>query len=146
MAGEDEDFDVEEWNRRLDATPTDLPERPRLRTRHLDPPGRYDDRHPAHYRPGDDSDEPADRPAPDPLAGDPFADPLEGTEVVAEEGFPPFEHGQWTVEGEIERFGAFGRGAARTRGWRRGMAITLLALIVMPLLLEAVQLLSRLFS
>lgn len=139
MAAEDEDFDVEEWNRRLDATPSDPPDRPRLRTRHLDLPGRYDERHPARYRPADETAVP---PIVEPLT-DPFADPLEGTEVVAEEGFPPFEHGQWTVEGEIERFGAFGRGAARSRGWKRAVAISLLALLVLPLLLEAVQLVSR---
>jgi hypothetical protein len=41
-------------------------------------------------------------------------------------GFPAFEHNQWTVEGEIERFGSFGSAVAKARGWRRvvGVAIT----------------------
>ena len=125
MAGEDEDFDVEEWNRRLDATPVDPPERPRLRTRHLDRPvaTTIATRRTTDRAGGRSAGDPAVRPDADPLGGDPFADPLEGTEVVAEEGFPPFEHGQWTVEGEIERFGAFGRGAGPGPGLeaRRGL-------------------------
>ena len=144
MAGEHEDFDVEEWNRRLDATPTEPLDRPRLRARHLE---RYDDRHPAHFDAGDGTATPTDGSADaDPFADDPFADPMEGAEVIAEEGFPDFEHNQWTIEGEIERFGAFGRGMGRAQGWKRGMAIVLLALLVLPLVLEAVQIVARLLS
>lgn len=128
MAREDEDFDVEAWNRRLLDTPSGPADPPRARTRRLD---RVDD--------------------PDlPLLGEPdddlFGDPLGGTEAVAEEGFPAFVHNQWTVEGEIERFGAFGRGATSSRGWRRGVALALLVLLVLPLLLEAAQLASRMLS
>jgi len=54
-------------------------------------------------------------------------------EAVAEVGFPEFAHNQWTVEGEIERLGAFGRGGATARGWRRWVAIGLVVAIVGPL-------------
>lgn len=134
MAGEDEDFDVEAWNRRLLETPSGPAVPPRVSTRRLD---RLDP-----VEPVDDPDAP--------LVGEPdddlFGDPLAGTEAVTEEGFPAFEHGQWTVEGEIERFGAFGRGAMSSRGWRRGVAVGLLVLLVLPLLLEAVQLATRMLS
>lgn len=53
-------------------------------------------------------------------------------EAVA--GFPVFEHSQWTIEGEIERFGAFGRGGAAATGWKRILALLLVALMVGPLL------------
>ena len=118
--GDDDDFDVEDWNRRFLESPTEAPDRPRLRTRDLEP---VDD-----------------------LFDDPFDDASTGTEVVAEEGFPSFEHNQWTVEGEIERFGAFGRGVSSSRGWRRGVGFVLLALLVAPLVLQAAQIVSRLFS
>jgi hypothetical protein len=75
-----------------------------------------------------------------------FGDPLMGTEAVVEEGFPAFEHNQWTVEGEIERFGAFGRGVSSARGWKRGVALGLLLLLLLPLLLEAAQIVARLVS
>jgi len=132
VAGEDEDFDVEAWNRRLADTPSGPVGPPNVRTRRLDPA-------------------PSPLPDPDtPLRGVPdddlFGDPLTGTEASTEEGFPAFVHNQWTVEGEIERFGAFGRGATSSRGWRRGMAFALLVLLVLPLLIEAVQLASRMLS
>jgi hypothetical protein len=66
-----------------------------------------------------------------------------GAEVVAEEGFPSFAHSQWTVEGEIERFGAFGRGAARAQGWRRVVALVLVALLVLPVVVGLVEVLLR---
>jgi hypothetical protein len=56
-------------------------------------------------------------------------------ETIAETGFPEFAHNQWTVEGEIERLGAFGRGGAAARGWRRWVAIVLVVAIVGPLLI-----------
>jgi hypothetical protein len=135
VAAEDEDFDVEGWNRRLADTPSGPIGPPRVRTRHIDRP-----RHPSEL--------PLDDEATD---LDPFAWELEQAEAEVEaqvgvEGFPAFEHNQWTVEGEIERFGAFGRGAARARGWRRGVAMLLLALILLPLLLEAVQLAGRILQ
>lgn len=135
MAAEDEDFDVESWNRRLADTPSGPIGPPRVRTRHLDRP-----RHPSELPLDDDGAE-----------LDAFGWELEPAEPATEaqvgvDGFPAFEHNQWTVEGEIERFGAFGRGAARARGWRRGVAMLLLALILLPLLLEAVQLVSRVLS
>lgn len=42
--------------------------------------------------------------------------------MLHEPGFPPFRHNQWTVEGEIERFDAFGRGAFRAVDARRVVA------------------------
>jgi hypothetical protein len=58
-------------------------------------------------------------------------------EAIAETGFPEFAHNQWTVEGEIERLGAFGRGGAAARGWRRWVAIVLVVAIVGPLVVGA---------
>ena len=57
----------------------------------------------------------------------------EAHEVQA--GFPAFEHNQWTVEGEIERFGAFGRAGASARGWRRYVAVTVAIAMVLPIVL-----------
>lgn len=58
----------------------------------------------------------------------------EASQARAEHGFPDFENSQWTVEGEIERFGAFAAGVSRSAGWRRGlaraMALLLLALLI----------------
>ncbi len=48
-------------------------------------------------------------------------------------GFPEFEHNQWTVEGEIERFGAFGAGARRAGGWRRVVATIMALSLVVPI-------------
>ena len=59
------------------------------------------------------------------------------------QGFPLFEHNQWTVEGEIERFGAFGSGVARARGWRRAIGLFLVALIVLPIVLGGINVLTR---
>ena len=59
----------------------------------------------------------------------------EELESHAEAGFPRFEHNQWTVEGEIERFGAFGRAGARAYGWRRAVAVFMALLLVVPLLI-----------
>ena len=123
MAGEDEDFDVEAWNRRFDESPSGPTGPPRVRTRGAQPT------------------------EPDAPGGALFGDPLEGTEAVVEDGgFPAFEHNQWTVEGEIERFGALGRGVSGSRGWKRGMAVGLLTLLLLPFLIQLVQIVARLFS
>ena len=53
-------------------------------------------------------------------------------------GFPAFEHNPWTVEGEIERLGAFGRSGASARGWRRYVAVTVAIAMVLPLVLGMV--------
>ena len=50
-------------------------------------------------------------------------------------GFPGFEYNQWTVEGEIERFGAFGRGAASATGWKRVVALIMVVVILAPIAL-----------
>jgi hypothetical protein len=108
--GERDDFDVELWERRLrepSVRPVDLA-RPEL--------VEFDVAEPDFTR-------------------DPFeeAATAETTAEVVESGFPTFEHNQWTVEGEIERFGAFGRGASRATGWKRTVALVLVALLVGPI-------------
>lgn len=106
MAAEDEDFDVEGWNRRLADTPSGPIGPPRVRTRHLDRP-----RHPSELPPDDELE--------------PFA---------------------WEPDDRDAETEAFGRGAAHSRGWRRGVALMLLGLLLLPLLIEAVQLASRILS
>jgi hypothetical protein len=108
--GERDDFDVELWERRLRepaVRPVDLA-RPEL--------VEFDVAEPDFTR-------------------DPFeeAAAAEAMAEVVESGFPTFEHNQWTVEGEIERFGAFGRGASRATGWKRTVALVLIALLVGPI-------------
>lgn len=56
----------------------------------------------------------------------------------AEVGVPSFDHGQYTIEGEIERLGAFASGARRARGPKRIVAIVLVLLFVLPIVLGAV--------
>ncbi len=131
MAGEDEDFDVEAWNERFHASPSGPAGPPRVRTRRLHP-----SEPPASGEASDDER----------FDDDLFGDRLEGTEAVVEEGFPAFEHNQWTVEGEIERFGAFGRGVSASRGWKRGVALGLLTLLLLPILIQVAQIVARLVS
>lgn len=51
-------------------------------------------------------------------------------------GLGDFEHNQWTVEGEIERIGAFAAGARRATGWKGRLALFLLAAIfILPVLI-----------
>ena len=50
-------------------------------------------------------------------------------------GFPGFRHNQWTVEGEIERFGAFGRAASAATGWKRTVAWVMVVLFLAPIAL-----------
>lgn len=59
--------------------------------------------------------------------------------VSAQEGFPTFQHGPWTIEGEIERFGAFGRGASKVHGPRRWLAVFLVLSIVGGAIIGIVQ-------
>jgi hypothetical protein len=54
------------------------------------------------------------------------------------EGFPKFRHSQWTIEGEIERLGAFASGARRARGPKRWMAYALVITFVAPLVLATI--------
>ncbi len=67
----------------------------------------------------------------------------DGSSAQSEVGFPSFDHNQWTVEGEIERFGAFGQGVARARGWKRLIGVVLIALIVLPILIGATSMVAR---
>jgi hypothetical protein len=50
-------------------------------------------------------------------------------------GLGDFEHNPYTVEGEIERIGAFAAGARRAEGWKGRLAmVLLLAIFVLPVL------------
>lgn len=54
-------------------------------------------------------------------------------------GLGDFEHNPYTVEGEIERIGAFAAGARRASGWKGRLAMfLLLAIFVLPLLIGLV--------
>ena len=55
------------------------------------------------------------------------------SEVVAEAGFPVFAHNQWTIEGEIERMGAFGLAGARATGWKRTVAVVMVIVFLAPI-------------
>jgi hypothetical protein len=140
----DEDFDVEEWERRLHESPSGPVGPSHVRTRRPRPGAGPDPRHPSVLDPGTDPVVGDGGPDVDDH-GDPFGGPG-AAEAVTEEGSPAFAHDQWTVEGEIERFGAFGRGVSRSPGCKRSVAIALLALLVLPLALQAAQILGRAFS
>ena len=57
-----------------------------------------------------------------------------GGEGSARSGFPEFEHNQWTVEGEIERLGAFAAGTRRAGGWKRVVATLLVLGLIVPMI------------
>ena len=65
-----------------------------------------------------------------------YEDEDESNAVFAEEGFPSFEHNQYTVEGEIERFHHFGMAGARATGWKRAVAVLIVVSFFAPLLLS----------
>jgi hypothetical protein len=69
--------------------------------------------------------------------------PFPASETLAEEGFPTFQHNQWTVEGEIERLQSFGIAGARATGWKRGVALFLVAMFVLPLVLSVAVMVSQ---
>lgn len=121
--GDREEFDVELWERRL--------REPAVGPLDRSAPGRVEF----------EVEEPD-------FTRDPFeeAEAAEAAAEVVQSGFPAFSHNQWTVEGEIERFGAFGRGAARARGWRRVVAVGLVVVLVGPIVVALVVNLRWLFS
>jgi hypothetical protein len=47
-------------------------------------------------------------------------------------GFPVFEHSTWSTAGELERWSAFGRGLAYSRGRKRrlGLSFSVVVLVV----------------
>jgi hypothetical protein len=53
---------------------------------------------------------------------------------MADDGFPDFRHGQFTVEGEIERAGAFARGANRSPRTQRRVRVALFVIFGGPIL------------
>jgi hypothetical protein len=83
------------------------------------------------YLPGEEGDEESD------------LEEGESTAVFAEAGFPTFEHNQYTIEGEIERFHHFGMAGARATGWKRVVALVIVVSFVAPLLLSAGWVLVR---
>jgi len=58
-----------------------------------------------------------------------------------DEGFPAFEHNQWTFEGEIERLGTFARGVNRPGkpAWVRVGGWVVAIAILLPLLMGVVS-------
>jgi hypothetical protein len=73
-----------------------------------------------------------------------FYEDEEASTVFSEEGFPTFEHNQYTVEGEIERFHHFGMAGARATGWKRAVALLIVVSFFAPLLLSAAVVVLRL--
>ena len=61
-------------------------------------------------------------------------------------GFPEFAHGQYTFEGEIERFGALSRGMSGKDRMPKVASVALLVAILAPLVVLAVSLLVRLVN
>jgi hypothetical protein len=59
----------------------------------------------------------------------------DGSADADADGFPAFEQNQWTFEGQMERWGAFARGANRATGWRRVVALALAIMILVPFVL-----------
>jgi hypothetical protein len=55
-----------------------------------------------------------------------------------EDGFPAFQHNQWTFEGEIERLGALARGVNRSSGSRRHVGRVFFVILLAPFLFAIV--------
>lgn len=53
-------------------------------------------------------------------------------EVAGQDGFPDWEHGQYSFEGEIERLGAIGRNMSTAPRWTRIVARILALAILLP--------------
>ena len=56
----------------------------------------------------------------------------------AGDGFPTFRHGQWTVEGEIERWGALAQGTRGRPALKRAVVIVLVVALILPLAVATV--------
>lgn len=69
-----------------------------------------------------------------------------GGDAGTSDGFPTFQHNQWTFEGYIERLRAFSRGAARAHGWRRALAVGLAALFLVPFVIGVAMYLANLIG
>jgi len=71
-----------------------------------------------------------------------------GNHLGGAAGFPTFAHGQYTVEGEIERAGAFGRGLGHLHGparWgARAIVAAIAATFAIGLVAGIVQLIGQL--
>lgn len=73
-------------------------------------------------------------------------DPSDGSETGthAEVGMPDYKHNQWTIEGEIERFGAFSSGVTRAHGWKRWVGVFLVVTMLGPIAVGMVVFVVRL--
>ncbi|MDQ6928344.1 MAG: hypothetical protein M3159_06735 [Actinomycetota bacterium] len=72
--------------------------------------------------------------------------PKDAPAEASKGGFPQWEHGAFTFEGEIERLGAIGRNMSNAPRWTRVVArIVVLALLV-PFLIALVVFVLRLFA
>ena len=60
-------------------------------------------------------------------------------------GYPTFKHGQWTIEGELERVGAFARGTSSLSGPKRLMAGFIALLLILPFAVGVLMALQQLF-
>lgn len=59
-----------------------------------------------------------------------------------DDGFPEFEHNQWTFEGEIERLGGYAKGmhrAKQRRAWIRWVGYLVAVAFLLPLVIGALQ-------
>ena len=69
-----------------------------------------------------------------------------GSRGEDEHGYPTFKHNQWTIEGELERVGAFARGASSLTGPKRVMAAVVALLLILPFAVGVVMALVSLFG
>src|SRR5215210_4678059 len=69
-----------------------------------------------------------------------------GSREEDDHGYPTFTHNQWTIEGELERVGAFARGASRATGRQRTMAVILAFLLILPFAVGIVMSIVTLFG
>ena len=68
------------------------------------------------------------------------------TRSDVEDGFPTFEHNQWTFEGQVERWGAFSRGLSHAPRGRRVAARALAAMLLLPFVIGIVISIVRLLT
>ena len=61
-------------------------------------------------------------------------------------GFPEFQWSGWSTGGELERWAAFGRGLAYSKGRKRGLGLTLSVVLLVLLLFSAVGVLIALLQ
>ncbi len=67
-------------------------------------------------------------------------------EPEAPQGFPQWEHGSFTFEGEIERLGAISRNMSTAPRWTRIVARVVVLLFLLPLVVGLVIYVAGLFT